>query len=168
MSNIYFWEKLTFSKHVGKVISEKENSKKCTSFEELKRRSYICWKVYFGIIVFSCLSSTKLCVRFFFFFICFTQEIKGFYQSSLRKEVDFRDIMNVSLRSKLNNKILKNWDSFIDERALMTTAMISSCHWKTLVPYCLRKTRPENAFLTLAVNYRKIVQKNKLCHSKQQ
>ena len=39
----------------------------------------------------------------------------------------------------------------------------SSCHWKTLVPFCLRKKKPANAFLTLIVNYRKIVQKNKLC-----
>ena len=37
--------------------------------------------------------------------------------------------------------------------------LISSCHWKTLVPFCLRKKRPENAFLTLIVNYRKIIQK---------
>ena len=28
--------------------------------------------------------------------ICFAWKIKGFYQSSLRNEVDFRDIMNVS------------------------------------------------------------------------
>ena len=56
----------------------------------------------------------------------------------------------------------------VDERALITTTLISSCHWKTLVPFCLQKKRPENAFLTLTVNYHKIVQKNKLCHSKQQ
>ena len=55
----------------------------------------------------------------------------------------------------------------IDEKALVTTILISSCHWKTLEPFCLQKKRPENAFLTLKVNYHKIVQKNKLCHSKQ-
>ena len=54
---------------------------------------------------------------------------------------------------------------FVDERALITMTLISSCQWKTLVPFCLRKKRPENAFLTLMVNYQKIVQKNK---SKQQ
>ena len=47
----------------------------------------------------------------------------------------------------------------VRERALITTTLISSCHWKTLVPFCLRKKRPENAFLKLIVNYRKIVQK---------
>ena len=31
-----------------------------------------------------------------FFLICFAREIKGFYQSSLGNEVDFRDMMNVS------------------------------------------------------------------------
>ena len=31
-----------------------------------------------------------------------------------------------------------------------------------------RKKRPENAFLTLTVNYLKIVRKSKLYHSKQQ
>ena len=46
--------------------------------------------------------------------------------------------------------------------------LISSCHWKTVVvTFRLRKEGPENAFLTLIVNYRKIVQKNK-CYSKQQ
>ena len=55
---------------------------------------YIRENVYFGIIIFSCLSSTKLCLRFLL--NCFVREIKGFYQSSLGSEVDFRDIMNVS------------------------------------------------------------------------
>ena len=51
---------------------------------------------------------------------------------------------------------------------MIKTTLMSSCHWETLVPFCLRKKRPENPLLTLTVNYRKIVQKNKLCHSKQQ
>ena len=57
---------------------------------------------------------------------------------------------------------------FVDERAMITTPLISSSHWKTLVTFCLRKKRPENAFLTLMKNYRKIALKNKLCHPKQQ
>ena len=56
---------MTFSKLVGKKKSRKENSKKCTSFEEEKGTRYIREKVYFGIIIFSCLSSTKQCLRFF-------------------------------------------------------------------------------------------------------
>ena len=67
--------------------------KKCTSFEEQKGTIYIQGNVYFDII-FSCLSPTKLCLRFLL--NCFLWEIKGFYQSSLGNEIDFRDIMNVS------------------------------------------------------------------------
>ena len=89
MSNIYYWEKLTFSKL---RFSPKENLK-CVNFEEQKGTRYIWGDVYIGIIVFSCLSSTKACLRFVFNF--FVREIKGFYQSSFRNEVDFRDIINV-------------------------------------------------------------------------
>ena len=77
-----------------KKIYRKENLKKCTSFVDWKGTRYIHGKVYFGIIAFSCLLSTKHCLRFVL--IRFTQEIKGFYLSSLENEVDFRDVMNVS------------------------------------------------------------------------
>ena len=130
MSNIYYWEKLTFSKL---RFSRKENLKKCTSFEEQKIASYIRRNVYIGIIIFSCISSTKPCLRFLL--NCFVQELKG---------------------------------CFADEGAMIKTTLMSSFHWKTLVLFCLQKKRPENALLTLTVNYRKTVQKNKLCHSKQQ
>ena len=56
---------------------------------------------------------------------------------------------------------------FVDKRTMTTTALTSSCHCKTLAPFYLPKKIPENAFLTLTVNYRKLVQKNKLCYSKQ-
>ena len=81
-------------KVIEKQISRKEDLKKCASFEEQKGTRYIRENVYFGIIIFSCLSSTKPCLRFLL--NCFVREIKGFYQSSLGNEVDFRDIMNVS------------------------------------------------------------------------
>ena len=71
-----------------------ENLEKCTSFEEQKGTSYIRENLYFGIIIFSGFSSTKPCPRFLL--NCFVREIKGFYQSSLGNEVDFKDIMNVS------------------------------------------------------------------------
>ena len=45
---------------------------------------------------------------------------------------------------------------------MITTALTSSCHLETLVPLCLRKKIPENAFLILTVNYRKIVQKKQI------
>ena len=57
---------------------------------------------------------------------------------------------------------------FVDKRGMITTTLTSSCHWKILVPFCLRKKRPENVFLTLTVYYCEIVKKNKSCHLKQQ
>ena len=81
--NIYYWEKLTFSKIVGKV-----------NLSQGKFEEYIQENVYFGINIFSCFSSTKPCLRFIL--KCFVREIKGFYQSSLGHEVGFRDIINVS------------------------------------------------------------------------
>ena len=92
------------------------------------------------------------------FLSCFLWGIEGFYQSFLGNEVDFRDIINVS-----SNILAKNWNfeklrhGFVNKRTLITTTLISSCHWKTFVLFCLRKKRPENAFLTLIVNYHRIV-----------
>ena len=141
--------------------------KKCNNFEEKKGTSYIWEKVYFGIIIFSCLSSAKPCLRFLL--NCFVREVKVFLQSSLGNEVDFRDSMNFSPNTLAKNENFKKMrHGFINERVLITTTLISSCHWKTLVTFCLRKKIPENVLLTLIVNYRKIVQKNKLCYSKQQ
>ena len=157
----YYYEKLLFSKlH----FYREEDLKKCTTFEEQKGTRYICRNIYFGTIASSCLSSTKPCLRFLL--ICFDQEIKGFCQSSFRIEVDFTDIINVS-----PNMLAKNFQKlrhgFVGKRAMITTALTPSCHRKTLVPFFLRKKLLENAFLTLTVNYCKIIQTNKLCYSKQ-
>ena len=67
--------------------------------------------------------------------------------------------------SWLKIKISKNWDSLVDERVLITATLTSYCHWKILAPFYLREKRPENAFLTLIVNYCKIVQKKKIMPS---
>ena len=98
------------------------------------------------------------------FKLFFVGEIKGFYQSSLgNEEVDFRDIGNISL-----SILAENWNfkklrpGFADERPPITPTLLSYYHWKTLVPFCLRKKRPENAFLTLIVHYHKIIQKKKI------
>ena len=119
-------------------FSRKENLKKCTSFEEQKGTKYIKENVYFGIIIFSCHSSAKPCLRFCF--ICLAQEIKGFYHNSLGNEVDFRDIMNVSpIMLAKNQNFNKLRHGFLDERALILTTLISSCHLKTLVPFSCRR-----------------------------
>ena len=65
--------------------------KKEEKVDEQKGTRYVWGNGYFGIIVFSCLLSTKPCLLL----ICFGREIKGFNQSSLGNEVDFTDIMNV-------------------------------------------------------------------------
>ena len=51
---------------------------------------------------------------------------------------------------------------FANERPVITKTLISSCDWKIHVPFWLRKKRPEKAFSTLTVNYRKIVQKKQI------
>ena len=156
---------MTFSKLFGKKNLGKEILKKCTSFKEQKGTRDIQREVFLGIIAFSCFSFTKLCLRFLL--ICFAWEIKGFYKSSLGNEVDFRDIMNASSIAKIQN-LKKLRQGFVGERTLITATLIPSCRQKTLVPFCLRKKRPEKAFLTIIVMHRNTVQKNKLCHPKQQ
>ena len=78
---------MTFSKLVGKVnFSERK-------FEEQKGTRHIREKVYFGIIIFSCLSSTKQCLRFLL--NCFFSGGKKLLSEFLGNEVGFRDLMNV-------------------------------------------------------------------------
>ena len=136
ISNIYYWEKLTFSKF---RFSRRENLKKFTSFEEQKGTRYIWGKVYFGFIVFSCLSPTNPCL--IFLLICLARKIKGFYQSSLGNEVDFTDIMIVSPNMLAKNQNFKKLIyGFVDEIWMITTTVTSSCHWKTLHLFaCERK-----------------------------
>ena len=77
--------------------------------------------------------------------------------------------MNVSLNISAKDQNFKKLrHGFVDEGAIIKTTLMSSCHWKTLAPFWLRNKRSENVLLTLTVNYLKTVQKNKLCHSKQQ
>ena len=135
MSSLIEERKLTFSKL---RFYWKENLKKCTTFGEQKGTRYIRGNVYFDIIVFTCLSFTKPYLRFLL--ICFDREIKGFYQSSLENEVDFTDTMNVSPNILAKNENFKKLrHGSVDKRTIITTALTSSCHWKTLVPFCLRK-----------------------------
>ena len=123
--------------------------KKCTSLEEQKGTRYIQENFFLAL----------LSLRFLL--NCLVLEIKGIYQSSLGNEVDFRGMMNFS-PNILPYNFKKMRHDFVDERALITMTLISYCQWKTLVPFFLRKKRPENLFLTLIANYRKIVQKKNL------
>ena len=133
-------------------------------FEQGKKKVLPAARVtFFAMQVIGNKQFFKVCVNFF------SWAIKGFYQSSLWNEFDFTNIINVSpniLAKDQNFKKLRH--SSVDERTLTTMALICSGHWKTHVPFCLRKERPENTFLTLIMNYHKTAQKNKLCYSKQQ
>ena len=96
--------------------------KKCTTFGEQKGTRYIQEKVYFGIIVFSCLSSTKLCLRFVLIF--FDRDIKRLLSEFFRKQGWFHGHIEIS------------------------TTLTFSCHWKTIAPFWLWKKIPKNTLLT--------------------
>ena len=135
--------------------------KKCTSFEEQKDTRHIRENVYFSIIIFSCLSSTKWCLRFLS--NCFVLEIKGFYQSSLGNEVGFRVIMNVSPNILSKNfkklKFQKTETQFYRWKSTENNDINIFLSLKNPCTFLLAKKRPENTFLTKIVNYSKIVEK---------
>ena len=81
-----------------------------------KKVQGIFGKTFYVALLSSAVFRQQDCLRFFL--NCFFREIKGFYQSSLGDEVDFREIMI---------------PGFVDERALITTTLISSCHCKTIL-----------------------------------
>ena len=87
---------------------------KCTNFAEQKGTRYIRGERLYLHYRLSLLSSAKLCLRFLLKY--FVREIKGFYQSFLENEVNFRDMMNVSLNiSAKNYNFKKLGQVFVDE-----------------------------------------------------
>ena len=62
---------------LGKVNLSERKFEEMHEIWRAKRCKYIWENVYFGIIIFNCLSSTKQSLRFLL--NCFVQEIKGFY-----------------------------------------------------------------------------------------
>ena len=44
---------------------------------------------------------------------------------------------------------------FVDKRAMIITTLLSSCHWKTLVPFLLAKEKTWKPMWTIAKLYRK-------------
>ena len=55
-----------------------------------------------------------------------------------------------SLKVKIFEKLKHG---FVDEKALITTTSLSSCHLKTLVPFCWQKKRPQIAKSYWKTNY---------------
>ena len=81
---------LSSSAKLKTCFSWEENLKKCISFEKQKGTKYIQENIYFEIIVFSSLFSTKPSLEFLLF--C----LGDFYQISWGNEVDFMEIMYAS------------------------------------------------------------------------
>ena len=113
--------------------------KKCASFKEQKIVYKVnSWKCLFWYYCQQLPFVYKAIL--IFLVICFHQETRGFYQSSVRNDVNFRDMF--SKISWLKIKISKNWDLYIvEKRALATRTVISSCHWKSHVPFGLQKKK---------------------------
>ena len=112
MSNIYYWEKLTFSKL---WFSLKENLKKCINFEEQKGTWYIPEHLYWHyrlqlFFVYKPMSQIS--------FKLFSLGEKRLLWEFLGNWIDFRDIMNVSLnilakklKSQKTETLLCRWKS---------------------------------------------------------
>ena len=142
--NIYYWEKQTLSK-LDEKVNFLERTKKYNVLKNKKIQRIFGKRFILALLspaVFRLQTVSQISFKLF---------LKGLYQSFLENEVDFRDIMNASpntLAKKLRH-------GFVDERALITRILISSCHWKTLVPCCLKKERPENVYWIVAKSYRR-------------
>ena len=84
-----------------------------------------------------------------FFLICFALELIDFCQTSFENKVDFRNIMNVSPNTLAKNQNFKKLrHGFADERAMITTTLISSCQWKTLTFLLAKEKTLKRAFNT--------------------
>ena len=66
-----------------------------------------------------------------------------------------------------NQNFKKLGHGFVDKRTLITMTLISSCHWKTLVRFCLRKKRPEICIFNINSELWQNRKEKKLCHLKQ-
>ena len=94
------------------------------------------------------------------FLICFSWEIKGFYQISWGNEVDFTDMMYIF--SKIS---AQNWNfKKMRDAILSMKEQWLQRHWyrpvngKPLYLFACEEN-PEKTFVTLTVNYCKILQK---------
>ena len=139
MSNIYYQEKLTFSNFVGKVnLLERKYEEMHWLWRQKRCKIYLGKHLFYHYCLQLSFVSAKPCLRFLL--ICFPWEIKGFYQSYLGIDIDFRTFPQISW-PKIENS--KNWDSWMKEHLHLFA--------------CKRMKRCENRFLTLIMNYCKII-----------
>ena len=106
--------------------------------------------------------------------ISFNSFYPGFYKSSLRNEVDFKDIITASFKDII--------ERHLGEKKEFQKTETNFCRWKStdtndiniflfLENPCTSLLANENTWkriLPVEVNCHKIVQKNKSCHPKQQ
>ena len=99
--------------------------------------------------VFSCFLSIKPCLRFPL--VYFAREIEGFYLSSFGNEVDLTDLspehLGIKLKFQKTETQFCRWKSTDYKGINIFLSLGNPC---TL---CLQRKRPENAFLTVTVNY---------------
>ena len=121
-------------------FSQKENLKKYSSFEEQKG---IFEEMFLLTLSSLAVFLLQNCASNFF---CFAWEIKGFYQISWGNKTDFTNMICFPKYLCPWWKFQKLRHSFVDERAMITTTLVSSCCWKTLVAFDLWKKIHEDSF----------------------
>ena len=107
----------------------KESLKKCTTYEEQKGEEGI-----FGQMFILALSSLAV--------FCLQNCASDFnlFWSGDQRLFHFTDIMNISSNILAKNQNFKKLrHGFMDTRTMIAMALISSCRWKTLVPFLLMK-----------------------------
>ena len=123
--NFYYWEKLTFSKLAKNVnFSERKFEEMRYLWRAKRYKVYSGSNIWHYYLQLSFVYKTVSSISFKLF--CLGD--KRFLSEFLIK-VDFRDIMNVSpniLAENLNLQKLTH--GFADEKSLITTTLISSCH----------------------------------------
>ena len=112
---------------------------------------------YFDINVFSCLSSTNGSQNCFSLFSYFMRKW-GWFQGH-----DVRFPQNLVSRSKFQKTetLFFRWKSNDYNDIDICLSLKNPC------TFCFQKKKPENTFLKLTVNYRKIIQKKTYLYAKQ-
>ena len=163
MSNIHYWEKLTFSKV---RFSRKENLKKCTSFEKQKGAGYIREKALFWHyrLQLSCVYKSVSQISFYLF----CSRDKRLLSEFLRKWGWFqghneRFPKYLGQKSNFQKTVTRfcRWKSNDDNDSIVFLSLENRCNslfakektWKSII----------NTNSKLSQNC-----KNKLCHPKQQ
>ena len=146
----------------------KENLKKCTSFEERKGTRYVRGKVYFVIVLYTKVYFVYKTISQISFNLFCSGDIR-LLSEFLRKWGWFQG-QNESFLKYLGQKLeFQNTETqFCRWRSTDNNDINIFLSLKNPCTFLLAKEKTWKCILALIVNYRKIVQKNKLCHPKQQ